>query len=265
VLSVKRVTSWGLALCFLLLSVGPPAEAAVFRVGASPVPHGEFLRFVAAELQAKGIDLEIVPYENYEEPNFDLLDGKLDANYYQNRLFLEGFNRDYGTDLVAVGAVHFERMGIYSRKIRTLSEIPAEALVVHPADNVNRGRAFHLLAQAGLIGLSVNVSPEAGPFDVVDNPRRLRFQGVSAESVIGQIDRADVVVANANFALEAGLDPSRESLFEEQVQPLYHNVLVVRRDDLGRREVLELLSALRSGALRCHMAEVYGGAVIPVP
>jgi D-methionine transport system substrate-binding protein len=239
------------------------AEAVRIRVGANPVPHGELLRLVVGVLADEGIDMEIVLYEDYEEPNEDLVNGELDANYFQNRLFLDGFNRDCGTDLVAVGAVHFERMGLYSSRALSLEEIPPGAVIVHPADNINRGRAFHFLEDAGLIRLSANASLEAGPLDVVDNPGKLRFQGAEAEEVLAYLDRSGAVVANCNFALEAGLQPSKDSLFEERVDPLFHNVVVVRPEDADRREIVDLLRALRSERVRNFIIETYSGAVTP--
>lgn len=262
--AVMAVTGRSFFALLVLLLFAPAAEALVLRVGASPVPHGELLQFVAPDLASQGIDVEIVLYEDYVGPNRDLVQGRLDANYFQNRLYLDGYNRDYGTDLVPVGSVHFERMGLYSSRYRSLGELPAGALVVHPSDSVNRGRAFHLLEDAGLIRLLPNVSLEAGPFDVADNPRKLRFQAVAADRVMGRLADAALVVANCNYALEAGLDPARESLFEERVEPLFHNIVVVRRDDAGRREIALLVSALRSAKARDFMALAYGGAVTPV-
>lgn len=246
---------------FLLSGV---AQATPLRVGANPVPHGELLRLVADDLAAQGVELKVVLYQDYVEPNADLTGYRLDANYFQNLLYLGGYNRDHGTDLVAVGAIHFEQMGLYSQRHRNLAEVPPGALVVHPSDSINRGRAFHLLEDAGLLRLLPGASPEAGPFDVVDNSRKLRFQALQVDRVLGRLGDADLVVANGNYALEAGLEPDRDSLFEERADPLFHNVLVVRRGDEDRREIVLLVKALQSEKVREFMALTYGGAVTPV-
>ena len=99
------------------------------KVACSPVPHKEILDEAAKILATKGIKLEIKEFDDYIMPNEVVNDGTFDANYFQHEPYLKDFNKNKKTDLVSVGAIHVEPMGIYSKKHNSLDEIkkPVEA------------------------------------------------------------------------------------------------------------------------------------------
>mgnify|MGYP000081425753 CR=1 FL=1 len=90
-------------------------EEITLKIGASPTPHAEILNAAKDELAEKGIKLDIVEFTDYVQPNLATESGDLDANYFQHTPYLEQFNKEQGTHLVAVGKVHFEPMSILCR------------------------------------------------------------------------------------------------------------------------------------------------------
>ena len=129
-------------------------EEITLKIGASPTPHAEILNAAKDELAEKGIKLDIVEFTDYVQPNLATESGDLDANYFQHTPYLEQFNKEQGTHLVAVGKVHFEPMSIYAGTVKDLKDIPAGTKVGIPNDATNGGRALLLLEANGLIKLN---------------------------------------------------------------------------------------------------------------
>ena len=107
---MKKLLTLALSLA-LTAAVGVASANTKLVVGASATPHAEILEAAKPILAEKGIDLEIVVFDDYVQPNLQLEAGDLDANYFQHIPYLENFNADNGTHLVSAGAVHYEPMG----------------------------------------------------------------------------------------------------------------------------------------------------------
>ena len=135
-----------LVLLLVFLSSGVYAEE-VLRVGATPVPHGDILTQVVPLLEEQGIKLEIIEFTDYVLPNLALNDGEIDANFFQHTPYLEGFNRDHRLNLVSLAEIHIEPLGIYSKRVSSIDEIPAGATIAIPNDPTNGGRALLLLQE----------------------------------------------------------------------------------------------------------------------
>lgn len=101
-----------------------PDKAVTIKVGVSPVPHGEILNSVKDQLAKEGINVEIVEFTDYVQPNLALNDKSLDANYFQHKPYLDEFCKSRGLNLVSIGTVHLEPMGVYSNKIKDIKNLP---------------------------------------------------------------------------------------------------------------------------------------------
>ena len=138
----KRILSLALVLTLAAALAGcgsaKAAESSTIKVGANITPHSEILEEAKPLLEAKGITLEIVKLEDSITPNTGVIEGSLDANYFQHVPYLEQFNKENGSDLVSIGAIHYEPFGIYAGKTTDLSELPDGALVAVP-NNVTNG------------------------------------------------------------------------------------------------------------------------------
>lgn len=239
------------------------AAAEKLVVGATQVPHAEILEVVKPTLAKEGIELDIKVFSDYVQPNLQLADKELDANFFQHRPYLESFNKDRGTKLVPVALVHVEPFGAYSKRIKNLSELKEGATVAIPNDPSNSGRALLLLQKQGLIKLKDASTIVATPLDVAENPRKLKFRELEAAILPRALGDVDLALINTNYALEAGLVPTRDALFIEGSDSPYANVVVARDDNKDAQGVRKLVQALQTDAVKKFIAEKYKGAVVP--
>lgn len=251
------------ALLLAGLAAPAAARAETLKVGATQVPHAEILEAVKPALAAQGVELDIKVFSDYVQPNLQLADKELDANFFQHQPYLDTFNKDRSTKLVAVGGVHVEPFGAYSRKVKSVQALAEGATVAIPNDPTNGGRALLLLQSQGLIKLRNPQDIAATPLDVAENPRKLRFRELEAAMLPRALDDVDLALINTNYALEAGLVPTRDALFIEGAQSPYVNVVVSREDNKDAQAVKKLVEALRTPAVKQFIEEKYKGAVVP--
>ncbi|HQE05517.1 MAG: MetQ/NlpA family ABC transporter substrate-binding protein [Tepidanaerobacteraceae bacterium] len=236
----------------------------VLKVGASPVPHAEILNVVKPLLEAEGIELQIVEFADYNQPNLRLADKDLDANYFQHIPYLESFSKDHNLDLTYTAKVHIEPMGIYSEKINDISELEDGAEIAIPNDPTNGGRALILLEQAGLLKIKEGVGITATVYDIVENPKNLKITELEAATLPRVLGDVAAAVINSNYALEAKFVPTKDALVLESPQDNpYVNILAIRKGDENRPEIVKLSEALNSPEVKKFIEDEYQGAVIP--
>ena len=231
-------------------------------VGATPVPHAEILEFVKPALAKQGVDLDIKVFSDFIQPNLQLAEKNLDANYYQYRPFLDDFNKTRHTDLVPVVGVHIEPFGAYSTKIKNLSELKDGASVAIPNDPVNTGRALVLLDEAGLIKLKDPSNPQSTQRDIVENPKKLKIRELEGALLARAVSQVDLAFVFANYALEAGID-TNSALIVEKGKDLYVEYLVARQDNIQSPAVQKLAKALNSPEVREFIITRYKGQIAP--
>ena len=231
-------------------------------VGATPVPHAEILEFVKPALAKEGVDLDIKVFTDFIQPNVQLAEKNLDANYYQYRPFLDEFNKTRHTDLVPVVGIHIEPFGAYSTKIKKLEELKDGASVAIPNDPVNTGRALVLLHEAGLIKLKDPSNTLATQRDIAENPKKLRIRELEGALLARSVSRVDLAFVFANYALEAGID-TNSALIVEKGKDLYAEFLVARPDNLQDPGLQKLAKALNSPEVRQFIVTRYKGKIAP--
>lgn len=241
-----------------------PAQEVTLKVGATPVPHSELLEQIKPDLQAQGVNLEIIEFNDYVQPNIALNDKELDANFFQHEPYLNNFVKEH-TDvkLKNAGGVHVEPMGIYSKKITNLTEITDGDSVSIPNDPTNGGRALLLLQKAGLIQLKDDANETATVQDIVGNPRNLVIQEVEAAQLPRTLEDVTISIINTNFAMNADLNPMKDALFIEDKTSPYVNIIAVRDGDENRDEIKKLLNALTSEKIKKFIEDKYKGAIVP--
>ncbi|NLY72968.1 MAG: MetQ/NlpA family ABC transporter substrate-binding protein [Tissierellia bacterium] len=255
-----------LALIILLVALvgcsSLKGETDTIKIGITPVPNAEILEFIKEDIEAKGYKLDIIEFTDYVLPNLALDEGDLDINLFQHKPYLNNFNAERGTKVVAVADIYIAPIAIYSSKLSSLDELEDGALVVIPGDATNGGRSLVLLEGAGLIKLKEGLGENATPLDIVENPKNLKFKELEAAQIPNVLDDADIAAINVNFALSSGLDP-RESLLREagQGNP-YANVLAVREGDEDKDYVKVLIEVLQSDKVRDFLNDGLEGAVL---
>ena len=237
--------------------------AETLTVAATAVPHAELLEFVKPQLAKGGVDLEIKVFTDYVQPNVQVAEKRLDANFFQHQPYLDEFNKSRGTQLVSVAGIHVEPFGAYSHKIADLDDLPNGANVVIPNDATNGGRALLLLAKAGIITLKPEAGITATPRDIADNPKRIRIRELEAATLPRVLNQVDLALINTNYALEAGLNPAEDALVIEGSESPYVNILVSREDNKDSPALQKLVKELQSDAVKAFIEEKYKGAVVP--
>ena len=251
----------------LLLSLAAVATFAVqaetLQVAATPVPHAEILEFIKPKLAAEGIELQVKVFTDYVQPNIQVAEKRLDANFFQHQPYLDEFNKTKGTELVSVAGVHIEPFGVYSARLKSLDALPEGASVVIPNDATNGGRALLLLAKAGVLSLKPEAGILATPKDIVENPKAIKVRELEAATLPRVLSQVDLALINTNYALEAKLNPTKDALAIEGSDSPYVNILVTRADNKDSEAVQKLVKALHSAEVKQFIEEKYLGAVVP--
>jgi len=232
-------------------------------VAATPVPHAEILEFLKPQLAEQSVELDVKVFTDYVQPNIQVDQKRMDANFFQHQPYLDEFNDGRGTSLVTVTGVHVEPFGAYSSKIQSLDDLKDGAVVAIPNDPTNGGRALLLLQKAGLITLEDKSKITATPRDIAENPRNLDFKELEAATLPRILNQVDVALINTNYALEAGLNPTEDALVIEGSDSPYVNILVARPDNKDSDAMKKLAAALNSEDVREFILTNYEGAVVP--
>ena len=250
------------AVVSLLASFAHAAE--VLKIAASAVPHAEILEFVKPQLKAQGIDLQIKVFTDYVQPNLQVEEKQLDANFFQHQPYMDAFNREHGTHLVVVpnGKVHIEPFGAYSKKVKSLAQLRDGAQIAIPNDPSNSGRALVLLQKQGLIRLKDPKNILSTARDISENPRKFKIRELEAATLPRVLDDVDIALINTNYALAAGLQPTRDALFIEGADSPYANLVAARPDNVKSPALAKLVAALRTPEAKKFVQEKYRGAVL---
>lgn len=232
-------------------------------VAATAVPHAEILEVVKPLLAEQGVTLDVRIFNDYVQPNDQVVQKLIDVNYFQTEPYLDAYNRDRGTSLITLVGVHIEPFGAYSRRYRSLADVPAGADVVIPNDPSNNSRALILLDKAGVIKLKDPKNPLSTLHDITANPRQLKFRELDAAMLPRILEQVDLALINTNYALDAGLDPVKDALVIESADSPYVNFLVGRADNRDDARVRKLSAALTSPQVKEFIRRKYAGAVLP--
>ena len=239
------------------------AQAETLNVAATAVPHAEILEFVKPALAKDGVELNVKVFTDYVQPNVQVAEKRLDANFFQHQPYLDEFNQSRGTELTSVAGVHVEPFGAYSSKIKDLKDLPQGANVVIPNDATNGGRALLLLQKAGIITLKDASNILATPKDIAENPKAIKVRELEAATLPRVLSQVDLALINTNYALEAKLNPTEDALIIEGSDSPYVNILVARPDNQDSAAMQKLAKALNSPEVKAFILEKYQGAVVP--
>lgn len=243
----------------------PATEIVTLKVGASPVPHALILQFVDENLaEAAGIDLEIVEFTDYVQPNVALAEGSIDANYFQHMPYFETEVAEKGYAFEASVGIHIEPYGVYSKTLGSLDELPDGATISVPNDPSNQARALKLLEANGVFTLDKAVtSPTI--YDLADNPKNVKLVELDAAQLPITLADVDAAVINGNFALEADLVPTRDAIaLESGENNPYANIVAYRTADADSAAIATLLRLLTSDEVRTFITETWpDGELIP--
>lgn len=239
-----------------------PQEPIKLVVGASAVPHAEILEHVKPLLEEQGVELEVKTFQDYVLPNKNLVEGELDANYFQHIPWMESSNAENGWNITDVTGVHIEPIGAYSDKYESIDEIPDGATVAITNASGEQDRVLRLLEANDLLVLT-DGDEDKTLTDIAENPKNFEFKQVENAILPRTLPDVDLAIINTNYALEADLNPVEDSLFIEDQDSPYVNVLAVNEGGEDKPGISELAEALTSEEVKQFIEEQYDGAVVP--
>lgn len=252
-----------LSLCALFVSACQQHDKNTLRIGTISGPETELMQTAKAVAKKQfGLNLEIVEFTDYLEPNAALNDGSIDANMFQHQPYLDQQIKDRKYQLVSIGKTFVYPMGIYSAKIKSLQAVPVGAMVALPNDPSNEGRALMLLEKAKLIKIKNGVGLYAMPEDIIENPKQLKFKELDAAQIARSMPDVDLAIINTNYAIPAGLTPRKDALFIEGKDSPYANVIVIRKDEVNDPRMKQLVAALQSNAVLKATQQIFNGQAI---
>jgi D-methionine transport system substrate-binding protein len=260
-MSITRRT---LAVAAFAALVASPALAQdkPIKVGVTAGPHAEIFEVVKKVAERDGLKIQVIEFTDYIQPNAALNAGDLDVNSYQHLPYLEAQIKDRGYKLTNIGYTVNFPMGVYSKKVKSLAALPNGARVGIPNDPTNGGRGLLVLETAGLIKLKKDAGLKATPLDIADNPKKIRIVELDAAQLPRALDELDAAAINTNYAIPAGLSPTKDAIASEGAKAPYVNIIAVRTQDKDRPEFARLVKAYQSAEVKAFVEQKYQKAVV---
>ncbi|MDT8899664.1 MetQ/NlpA family ABC transporter substrate-binding protein [Selenomonadales bacterium 4137-cl] len=240
-----------------------PTEKKSIKVGVTAGPHAEIMETVKKIAAKDGLEIQIIEFSDYITPNVALSQGDIDANSYQHQPFLDNQVKDRKYKIVSIGKTVIFPMGVYSKKIKNLADVKNGATVAIPNDPSNGGRALLLLEKANLIELKPEAGIKATVADITANPKSIKIKEIDAAQIPRSLDDVDVAAINTNYAILAGLVPTKDALAIENADSPYANVIAVRTKDKDNAAFQKLLKAYHSAEVKHWIEEKYKGTFVP--
>ena len=252
-----------LSLAMVLALAAPSFAAEDIVVGVTPFPHKDIMLAAKPLLAKEGYNLVIKEFTDYVQPNMALASKQLFANFFQHEPYLDNMNKEKKLDLVSIGKVHIEPLGVYSKKIKKLADIKNGNSISVPNDPTNQARALRLLEANGLITIKPGALVTVA--DITKNPLGLKFHELDAAQLPRTLDDVTASVINTNFAGEAGLVPARDALVMEGSESPYANIVVVRNEDKDSPKAKALMKAVQSPEVKAYIQKnLVERGIVPV-
>ena len=252
-----------LSLAMVLALAAPSFAAEDIVVGVTPFPHKDIMLAAKPLLAKEGYNLVIKEFTDYVQPNMALASKQLFANFFQHEPYLDNMNKEKKLDLVSIGKVHIEPLGVYSKKIKKLADLKKGNSISVPNDPTNEARALRLLEAQGVIAIKPGALVTVA--DITKNPLGLKFHELDAAQLPRTLEDVTASVINTNFAGEAGLVPARDALVMEGSESPYANIVVVRNEDKDSPKAKALMKAVQSPEVKEYIQKnLVERGIVPV-
>lgn len=242
------------------------SEDQTYSIGVVGDVEREVWEDVAQRLEEKeGISLDVVVFDDYVQPNSALADDSLDLNAFQHLAFLNDYLESSGEDLTPVGYTYVSPMAAYSNEYDSLDDLQDGDEVVIPNDATNGGRALLLLELAGVIDIKDDAGISPTVSDIESNEKNIEITEVDAAQVPRSLGDAAVVIANTNYAVDAGLVPDKDGIFVDtddlsQVGSQYKCAIAVKAEDTDQDWVQKIVAEYQTPETEEKIKEVTSGA-----
>ena len=266
-LSIFVILSSFMAMLFISCS-NENKDSIIVKIGHVGESDRAIWKPIQEKLSKEGITVELVSFADYSMPNQALNDGDIDLNAFQHHAYFYNETNTKGYNLSIIGLTFISAMNIYSQKISNVNEIKRGDKIAIPNDPSNGGRALKVLEAAGLIKLKDKSVANPIVKDIIDNPLNLEIIEVDAGSIYRLLPDVACAVINCNFALDFGLNPSQDAIFQDNPTNYsgngYINIIVARTEDKDNEILKKIVNAYQSDEVKEIYANDFKGALIAV-
>lgn len=240
-----------------------PKEEVTLKVATLIPPMTEMLELVKPLLKEDGINLELVVLSDNVQPNDALANKEVDANFFQHIPYMNEYNESKNANLVAVQPVYHAVYGAYSKRYKTIEELPEGSTIAIANDATNTGRSLVMLDTAGLIKLKEGVGIAATQADIVENPNHYKFEEVDLLMLARMLDDADLVLMTPAYANPLGLTPKKDALLTETTDSAFGITMVAREDNKDSEPIQKLAERLSGPEVKQFLLDHYSEIAIP--
>ena len=220
--------------------------------------------FVGKKAEKEGIDIEVVTFSDYVQPNIALAEGELDANAFQTVSYFNAFIKEHKLDLVPIATTLIAPMGIYSDKYKKADDIPEGGKIAVPNEATNMGRALLLLEEAGLIKLEEGFDGNGSVDKIAENPKKLEIVPVVAGQTPRVLPDVAASIINNGIAVDAGFSPTQDSIFHEsETATPYINIIATRAEDKDNKTLKRVAELYQEDDVKKFINKEYKGNSIP--
>jgi len=273
----KKITLLMLTLLLVLAGCGQQAtkdeaaestspqtkEEVTLKVATLIPPMTEVLELVKPMLKEEGINLDIQILSDNVQPNNALAHKEVDANFFQHVPYMEEYNANNGSELVPVTPIYNAVFGAYSKKYKTVEELPDGATIAIPNDPSNIGRSLVMFEKNGLIKLKEGMGIKATQADIVENPHKYKFTEVDLLMLARTLDDVDMVAMTPAYAKPLGLTPKKDALVTEGNDSDFTITLVARKDNVDSEPIQKLAKAMTSPEVKKFFEDNYSEIALP--
>lgn len=225
-------------------------------------PMTDILELVKPLLKEDGINLELVVLSDNVQPNDALANKEVDANFFQHVPYMNEYNESKKSNLVGVQPVYHAVYGAYSKRYKTMEEVPDGSTIAIANDATNTGRSLVMLEKAGLIKLKEGVGIKATQADIVENSHNYKFEEVDLLMLARMLDDADLVLMTPAYANPLGLTPKKDALLTETTDSAFAITMVAREDNKDSEPIKKLAERLSGPEVKKFLEENYAEIAI---
>ena len=223
---------------------------------------------IIARLKEEGVTAELVKFNDYALPNRALEDGDIDLHACMTGEFLRTESQAHGYHLTAIGTTIITPLAVFSKKIKSLSEIPDGASFAVPGDPITTGRALRLLEANGVLKLKENAGWTPTVKDITENPHQVQFHFVDPGNAFAALEDVTASFINGEFAVDHGLSLSRDAIAVENTHGWgldnpFVNVIASRTADKDKPLYQHIVDLYHTDEVVKVLHDTYGEAYIP--
>ena len=246
----------------LTTACGGDKKSEVLKVGVNPGPHAEIMEVVKKVAEKDGLKIQIVEFSDFVQPNVALHQNDIQVNSFQHKPYMDAMVKDRKYDIHWVANTIVFPIGIYSKNIKSINDVPEGAIVGIPNDPTNGARSLMLLERQNLIKLKQGADLMATPSDIIANPKNIKIKELDAALIPRSLEDLTLATINTTYALSAGLAPDKDALALEDANSMYVNILATNGKSKDDPRVKALVKAYQSKEVKDYVENKYKKSMI---